>query len=123
PAGWGLARARNVAPTVEITSPTDGAVVAAGSVNLSAAITDPNTDDTHTCAIDWGSGSQPGDASTPGICSSNLPLGAGMYDITVTVTDDRGLSATDGVAVTVIDPALMAAGSGVIMSPRGAVAA
>ena len=123
PAGWGLARARNVAPTVEITSPTDGAVVAAGSVNLSAAITDPNTDDTHTCAIDWGSGSQPGDVSTPGICSSNLPLGAGMYDITVTVTDDRGLSATDGVAVTVIDPALMAAGSGVIMSPRGAVAA
>lgn len=124
PAGLGLADLTNVAPSVEIIEPADGGVVSAGNVHLSAAISDPNAGDTHTCAIDWGDGESAtaGDTSSqPGNCIGSKNLGSGTYDVTVTVLDTLGLEATDTNAFVVVERVGPVAGGGLIRSPRGAV--
>jgi PKD domain len=112
----------NVAPTLTITAPTDGQLFKApATVNLSAPITDPGTNDTHTCLVNWDDGvieSFPG----TGTCTrSHTFTGAGVYTITVTVTDDDGGTASRIVTVVVFDPgAGFVTGGGFINSPPGA---
>ena len=71
-----------------------------------ATFGDPGTADTHTATIDWGDGSvEPGTVNE--IAGSGTVAGAhsygdnGVYQVTVTVTDDDGASDSDSHTVTV----------------------
>jgi hypothetical protein len=109
-------------------TPDVGAVDTPGSVV--AEFTDPDYDigDTHTCEINWGDGTtvpgaitEPG-ATGPGTCSATHAYGAaGMYDVTVTVTDSRALSDSATTTVIAYDrDAGFVTGGGWIDSPAGA---
>jgi hypothetical protein len=106
----------NVAPTVEVGA---GQTIVIGQPLglLSANFTDPGAD-TWTVEIDWGDNSNPhsyettvtGDIVFP---EHNFPT-LGVYDITVTVTDDDGGSHSGVIPITV---ALTFEGESPILSP------
>jgi len=104
----------NAPPAVDAGS--DQAITAGGAVTLNVSFTDPGTADTHTATVNWGDGSPPQPAtvaetpsgppgSTAGASgtamASHVYAGAGIYSVTVTVTDDDGASGVDGVTITV----------------------
>jgi len=119
----------NVAPTANVTAPSNGALFAiATPVNLAVAFSDVGTNDTHTCSVSWDDG-----AATPtvgtvsesagaGSCgASHTFANAGVYSVVVTVTDDDGGSATATVMIVVYDPSAgFVTGGGFIDSPAGA---
>ena len=104
--------------------------VAVGTaVNAQADFTDPNLSDTHTAVWDWGDGtSSVGTITEAGgsgsVSDSHIYAAAGIYTITVTVTDDNGES-DQGVFeyVVVYDPSGgFVTGGGWIDSLEGAFA-
>ncbi|MGH1491576.1 MAG: PKD domain-containing protein [Acidimicrobiales bacterium] len=100
-----LIRAENVLPELTV-DPLDS-VIAGGGVDLIGSFTDANTDDTHTATVDWGDGSPIADAIVAEVDGSGSFVAqhtyseVGDYEITVTLTDDRGFPATDVQTVTV----------------------
>jgi hypothetical protein len=89
----------NVAPSVAITSPTPGQDVVAGQhVDVVRDISDPGSNDSRTCAADWGDGAQ----STCG--AGHTYSTPGDYTIAIAVTDDDGGVGNDAVAITVLPP-------------------
>jgi hypothetical protein len=118
----------NVAPILNITAPTSGALyVVNTAVNLTAPFTDAGTNDTHTCAINWDDATPMDtfaatDAGGTGNCNrSRTFTTAGVYTIQVTVTDDDGGAATQSVMVVVYDPSAgFVTGGGWIDSQAGA---
>lgn len=90
----------NVAPTVNAVGDTiDEGEVA----TVSATITDPGTQDTHTATIDWGDGT-----NSAGVTPAQLAAGVGhvygdngSYVVTVEVTDDDAGVGSDSVNVVV----------------------
>lgn len=119
--------ATNVAPSLIITAPASGSIYPMGStVSLTSTFTDPGTGDTHTCTFAWGDSNTDGPtASGVGTCNeSHAFTAAGVYNISVTVTDDDGGSDTQTVMVVVYDPtAGFVTGGGWINSPAGAFTA
>lgn len=97
------------------------------TIIASADFTDPNTSDTHTAEWDWGDGS-----ATPGtvteadgsgsVMDTHSYAEAGVYTITLTVTDNGGLSDSEVFQfVVVYDPdGGFVTGGGWIDSPAGA---
>jgi hypothetical protein len=90
----------NLPPTIEsITAPV--APVPLGSpVAITATFTDPGVADTHTATIDWGDGNVTSgtvaEANGSGtITGSHVYAAPGVYDISVTVTDNHGGSDTE----------------------------
>jgi PKD repeat protein len=121
----------HVAPAVDpvVTPP---APVAAGSpspVTVTGAFADADAGEVHTVVWNWGDGDtttqivQSGDPTA--LSASHFYQKAGAYAITLTVTDDRGGSATvKADTVIVYDPSAgYVTGAGWLASPAGAVAA
>jgi hypothetical protein len=90
-----LVTVNNVAPSVDagpdVTVPEGDAVAFVGSFN------DPGTADTHTIAWAFGDGSTTGGTLTP----QHTYTAAGVYTVTLTVTDDDGGVGSDTITVTV----------------------
>jgi Bacterial Ig domain/PKD domain len=104
----------NANPVVSITTPTDGDIFGTGStVSLSATITDAGANDTHTCSIAWGDGATGAGVVSGGVCSGSHPYAAaGVYTITVTVTDDDTGVGTAEVFVVISDKTVKVTGGG-----------
>ena len=70
--GAGTLTVTNAPPSVAIGTPAAGTLVLAGDpVAVQAAFTDPGTNDTHACAINWGDGSTTAGvlSESPAVCS------------------------------------------------------
>lgn len=95
------------------------------TVNLQADLTDPGSNDTHSCEVNWDDGSTSTAAASGGACSMTHDfLAAGVYTISVTATDDDGDSDSESVTVVVYDPSAgFVTGGGWITSPAGAYTA
>jgi FtsP/CotA-like multicopper oxidase with cupredoxin domain len=114
----------NLAPSIEITSPPDGSLYSAGTtVGVVASITHPNASEVMTCSFDWDGGGATSTAPVSGgTCSkTNTFTSAGVYSVTVTVTDSTGDTASAIVMIVVFDPkAGFVSGGGTVDSPAGA---
>lgn len=126
----------NVAPVVSIDHPVHMSVWPITGISgvtnfIDASFTDAGTNDTHTCLIAWGNSSSTvgtvAETSGAGTCrltpSGNpyASTGAGIYTITVTVTDDDGGAGSATVTIVVYDPSAgFVTGGGWIDSPAGA---
>ena len=115
----------NAAPEITtLTAPVDPVKVGT-AIQVTSSFTDPGTIDTHTTTIDWGDGTT---------ITVDIPLydreisqthtyeEAGVYTITLTITDDDGGTDTEIYEyVVVYDPdAGFVTGGGWINSPEGA---
>jgi hypothetical protein len=111
----------NASPTVAITSPTDMALVKVGApVTLTAKSTDPGSNDGLTCTIDWGDGTTSAGTVASGTCSgTHTYASAGVFDVTVTVTDDDGASATDTISLVTYDQTTKVTGGGFVKTDAG----
>jgi hypothetical protein len=93
----------NVPPAMSISSPTSGQLFQlADTIPVTAPFTDPGSNDTHTCSIDWGDTTVTtgtvSESAGSGTCSgSHVYSTSGSKTITVKVTDDDG-----GVAVATV---------------------
>ena len=123
---------RNVAPVAAaVVAPLDP--VAAGSpspVDVSATFTDVGTLDTHTAEWNWGDGTTTvvpaTDSGGSGVATGrHTYLAAGVYTVTLTLTDDDGgVAVSTSGYVVVYDPSAgFVTGGGWINSPAGAYAA
>lgn len=118
----------NVAPTVgEITVQPTGPISVNTTLTASASFTDPGTLDTHTATWDWGDGTtSPGTVSeangSGSVTDSHIYTAAGVYTVTLTVTDKDGAPGTATYQyVVVYDPSAgFVTGGGWINSPEGA---
>ena len=118
----------NVAPAVgPLTVPLDP-VEAGTPVTVSAAYTDPGTGDTHAGSVQWDIGGgfeTDGATAGGGAVSATSILPAGVYTVTLRVTDDDGASGTSTATayIVVFDPSAgFVTGGGWIPSPAGAYA-
>jgi hypothetical protein len=113
----------NAAPSVQVTSPEPGTLVdAAQPVPVEVAFTDPGTNDTHECLVDFGDGSEPvtGQVSqSAGECVAEHSYdadGVGPRTITATVQDDDGAETPATTDIVVYVP-----GSGHALEATGTV--
>ncbi len=117
----------NVAPTIiSLTGPIDPVEVNT-AVSITGTFTDPGILDTHTATFDWGDGAtcdgtvtESGGSGT--VTGTHEYIEAGVYTITLTVTDDDGgIDSETFQYVVVYDPeGGFVTGGGWIHSPAGA---
>lgn len=117
----------NVAPTItSLTGPVDP-VEDNNAVSVIGDFTDPGLDDTHTATFDWGDTTSTDYALMNGereVTGTHAYTEAGVYTVTLTVTDDDGGSDSEiFLYVVVYDPdGGFVTGGGWIYSPAGASA-
>ncbi|CAN7420816.1 ExeM/NucH family extracellular endonuclease [Terrabacter sp. LjRoot27] len=114
----------NAAPVVgTVTGPTSAVSVGAPA-GVSATFTDADRLDTHSASIAWGDGQSSAGTVTGGTVSgSHVYTAAGIYTVTVTVTDQWGNAGAGTTTVVVYDRAAgFVTGGGTIASPAGALA-
>jgi hypothetical protein len=118
----------NANPVVtSVTGPADPVQIG-NPVTITATFTDAGTADTHTCVISWGdtttSAGVVSESNGSGTCTGSHTYAAiGVYEVTVTVTDDDGGSGsrTFQEYVVIFDPnGGFVTGGGWIDSPTGA---
>jgi parallel beta-helix repeat protein len=110
---------------VDISAPGDPVHVNA-MVEVHATFSDPDVGDTHTAIWDWGDGNTSDgivDEGAQTVSGNHTYLAAGVYTVTLTVTDKANESDTDGFEfVVVYDPSGgFVTGGGWIYSPAGAL--
>jgi PKD repeat protein len=120
----------NVAPTITSVTLLTDPVPVGSTVALAGTFTDPSTLDTHTATVDWdddaGAVGAAVDASARTVTARRTFTEAGVYSVSLVVTDDDGGSATRVATgyVVVFDPSAgFVSGGGWITSPAGAYAA
>jgi hypothetical protein len=88
-------------------------------ITLSVRYTDPGTNDTHTCAVNWDDGTtQVQNAGGATCLATHTYTHAGMYTIAPSIADDDGGVDVDRVLVVVYDPrAGVAQGNGWLNAP------
>jgi len=103
----------NVDPVITAVTATIDPQPVGAAVDVSAPFTDVGTNDTHSCTIDWDDGLGPVAAMVDpqnagsGTCTdARTDLPAGVYGVTVTVTDDDTGSGTESATtlIVVYDP-------------------
>jgi PKD repeat protein len=119
----------NVPPTIGTITivPTTAVIKVGDTITASAPFTDPGKSDTHTAEWSWGDGTtSPGtvteSAGSGSVSDLHVYTAAGVYTVTLTVTDDDGGSGTAIFEyVVVYDPSAgFVTGGGWINSPAGA---
>ena len=121
----------NVAPVISnvaVIGGPAGPLPVGSSVTIQADFTDAGAGDTHTCSISWDDGGANSigaviETNGSGTCTSpHIYNQAGVYTVTVTVTDDDGgADAKTFEFVVIYDPnAGFVTGGGWIVSPLGA---
>ena len=120
----------NVAPSLGPIAATPAVVAINTAVDISANFTDVGTADTHESVVVWDDGnSSPGDITENGgagsVSATHAYSSPGVYQLTVTVTDDDGGTASSVFQyVVVYDPTGgFVTGGGWINSPAGAYTA
>ncbi|MGO4599764.1 ExeM/NucH family extracellular endonuclease [Terrabacter sp. 2RAF25] len=113
----------NAAPVVGAVSGPSAAVPVGSPVAVSASFTDADGLDTHTASVAWGDGSTgAGTVTGSAVSGSHTYAAAGVYPVTVTVTDQWGNSDTSTTTVVVYDRAAgFLTGGGWFASPKGAI--
>jgi PKD domain len=105
----------NTAPVIgTVTAPT-GPVPVGGTVNVSAPFSDAGTHDTHTATVNWGDllSTNAGITELLGsgtLSASHVYATAGLYTLTITLTDDNGGTNVKTVQVLVNTPPTVSAG-------------
>jgi PKD domain-containing protein len=100
-----VVNARNTPPSNVVLAATPA--TAGSATGVSGKFTDPDAADTHTVALAWGDGSSSTLALAAGVLdfsSSHTYATAGDYNVTATVTDPAGASASGSVSFTVARP-------------------
>ncbi|EWT01166.1 endonuclease/exonuclease/phosphatase [Intrasporangium oryzae NRRL B-24470] len=119
--GLDLTNAAPVVGTVANTSP----VRAGTPFSVTAPFTDADRLDTHTATIAWGDGTTSAgtvDGSTRTVTGTHTYATAGLYPVTVSVSDGWGNSASGTTTAVVYDPAAgFLTGTGYVLSPAGAL--
>jgi predicted extracellular nuclease len=113
----------NADPVVGTVTGPASAVSVGAPAGVSAPFTDADRLDTHTARITWGDGSTTDGTITGGTVSgSHVYTGAGIYTVTVRVTDQWGNSGSSTTTVVVYDVAAgFVSGGGTVQSPAGAL--
>lgn len=96
----------NVAPRLTLTAPNPWQLFKARtSMAVTATFTDPGTNDTHTCTVDWDDNAVASAAADGRGCTLRRSFAhAGMYTLGVRVSDDDGGTDNGGVMIVVYDP-------------------
>lgn len=100
-----VVREVNVAPAAD--AGPDRSVAEGSAVEFTASVSDPDNDDAHTYAWDFGGG-----LTAAGSTVSHVFADNGIFDVSVTITDKAGATHTDSVRVTVANVAPTAAIAG-----------
>jgi PKD repeat protein len=105
----------NVAPVLGMVTGPTGPTATGANVNVSAPFSDVGTHDTHTATIDWGDlTSSSGSISELGgsgtVSGVHAYATAGIYTVTVTLTDDNGGVDTATIEVLINTPPTVDAG-------------
>ena len=114
----------NVAPTAKILAPADGSVFRVRThVALSGSFTDPGIADTHKAVWTVGAATIPATVAEHGgsgtAAATWTPTAAGLYPLSLTVTDkDGGTTTVSGGTLVVFDPAAgSVSGAGSLVDP------
>lgn len=101
-----IVRVENAPPELTLVGPSPWQVFrVGGQVRLAASFTDPGSNDSHVCTVDWDDGTSETYAAASGNCNrAHTYTRPGMYTKKVTVTDDDGASDQASVMVIVYDP-------------------
>jgi len=106
----------NVPPTITSLSSSPSNPVQLGTaINFEGFFTDPGFLDNHNALINWGDGLETSLALPAEIYQVNgdhMFTSAGMYTITLTVTDDDGGSDSKSIEVTIVEPKVFTVDAG-----------
>lgn len=94
-----LVTVTNAPPAVDAATANPASAPTGTTVTVTATASDAGPSDTHTALVDWGDGTVTpaavtGDASGASVSGSHIYRRAGVYTITVEVTDDDGGTGT-----------------------------